>query len=58
VPFWIWLCVAVMVVVFTAIFAIIYLALVRRQEAKPVPAADTRREGGNVYIRANTNIGI
>ena len=56
VPFWIWLCVAVMVVVFVAIFAIIYLAVVRREAStKPVPAsADTRMEGGNIYIRANS----
>jgi hypothetical protein len=47
-----------MVVVFTAIFAIIYLALVRLQVAKPVLAADTRFEGGNIYIRANTGVGI
>lgn len=52
IPFWIWICVAVMVVVFAAIFAIIYLAVVRRQDTKPV--LETRREGGNVYIRADS----
>jgi hypothetical protein len=52
IPFWIWICVAVMAVVFAAIFAIIYVAVVRRTPTNA--AADTRTQGANVYIRVDS----
>jgi hypothetical protein len=52
IPFWIWICVAVMAVVFAAIFAIIYVAVVRRTPTNAV--ADTRTQGANVYIRVDS----
>jgi hypothetical protein len=51
IPFWMWICVAVMAVVFAAIFAIIYVAVVRRT---PNAAAGTRTQGANVYIRVDS----
>jgi hypothetical protein len=50
IPFWIWICVAVMAVVFAAIFAIIYVAVVRRTPT----TTDTRTQGANVYIRVDS----
>jgi hypothetical protein len=50
IPFWMWICVAVMAVVFAAIFAIIYVAVVRRTPTN----ADTRTQGANVYIRVDS----
>jgi hypothetical protein len=50
IPFWIWMCVAVMAVVFAAIFAIIYVAVVRRTPTN----SDTRTQGANVYIRVDS----
>jgi hypothetical protein len=53
IPFWIWICVAVMAVVFAAIFAIIYVAVVRRTPTNAA-TADTRTQGANVYIRVDS----
>lgn len=55
IPFWIWICAAVMAVVFAAIFAIIYVAVVRRRKPAVV-AVDTTTTapgGGNIYIRVS-----
>jgi hypothetical protein len=54
IPFWIWVCVAAMIVVFVGIFAIIYVALVRQKKAEPGLSAATRTFGGNIYIRPNS----
>jgi hypothetical protein len=48
-----WICVAVMAVVFAAIFAIIYVAVVRRTPTNAAAAA-TRTQGANVYIRVDS----
>ena len=57
VPFWIWICVAVMAVVFVAIIAIVYVAVTRRTRVKPriVPTTLSTMHGGNIYIRASNS---
>ncbi len=53
IPFWMWICVAVMAVVFAAIFAIIYVAVVRRTPNNTTTDT-TRTQGANVYIRVDS----